>query len=188
MRLRLCHDWQDWDYRRSPRRIVFTVAFSPKQPLSRLLSSLLFAYWSQRLLVIDYNVPRARAIELCVGTLLHCGLVYPRTIKFSLPSLYPRHHSRDKIFQAFPAFRTASDKSWVEAWERGYGPLVTLGVEASPCDFFSLFLDESVLDLLVEETNRLVDNDKYHVHILDSIMYSTDKITCLHAYTHTKLC
>ena len=111
-------------------RIVFTVAFSPKQPLSRLLSSLLFAYWSQRLLVIDYNVPRARAIELCVGTLLHCGLVYPRTIKFSLPSLYPRHHSRDKIFQAFPAFRTASDKSWVEAWERGYGPLVTLGVEA----------------------------------------------------------
>ena len=65
------------------------------------------------------------------------------------------------------------------------GPLVTLGVEASPCDFFSLFFDESVLDLLVEETNRLVDNDKYHIHRLDSIMYSTDKITCLHAHTHT---
>ena len=54
------------------------------------------------------------------GTLLHCGLVYPHAIKFSLPSHYPRRHSRDKIFQAFPAFRTASDKSWVEAWERGY--------------------------------------------------------------------
>ena len=30
-----------------------------------------------------------------------------------------------------------------------HGPWVTLGTEASPLDFFSLFFDDSVLDLLV---------------------------------------
>ena len=54
---------------------------------------------------------------LCMGTLLS---FHPRSIKVSLPSLYPQRHSRVKIFQAFHAFRTASDKSCVEALERGY--------------------------------------------------------------------
>ena len=39
-----------------------------------------------------------------------------------------------------------------------HGPRTTLGAEASPLDFFSLLFDDSVLDLLVEETNRLVEN------------------------------
>ena len=39
-----------------------------------------------------------------------------------------------------------------------HGPRTTLGAEASALDFFSLFFDDSVLDLLVEETNRLVEN------------------------------
>ena len=39
-----------------------------------------------------------------------------------------------------------------------HGPQTTLGAEASALDFFSLFFDDSVLDLLVEETNRLVEN------------------------------
>jgi len=42
-----------------------------------------------------------------------------------------------------------------------HGPRVTLGTEASPLDFFSLFFDDSVLDLLVEETNRLVEYKYY---------------------------
>ncbi len=37
-----------------------------------------------------------------------------------------------------------------------HGPLVSLGSEASPLEFFSLFFDDSVLDLLVEEANWLV--------------------------------
>ena len=47
-------------------------------------------------------------IQLCVGTLL---AFRSRSIKVSLPSLYPQCHSRDKISQAFRAFRTASDKA-----------------------------------------------------------------------------
>ena len=57
-------------------------------------------------------------IQLCMGTL---PAFRPLSIKVSLPSLYPQCHSRDKISQAFHAFRTTSDKSCAEAWERGYG-------------------------------------------------------------------
>ena len=38
-----------------------------------------------------------------------------------------------------------------------HGPWITVVAEASPLDFFSLF-DDSVLNLLLEETNRLVEN------------------------------
>ena len=34
------------------------------------------------------------------GRLLFCGSTLPCAIKFSLPSLYPLHHSRDKMDQA----------------------------------------------------------------------------------------
>ena len=42
-----------------------------------------------------------------------------RSIKSSLPSLYPLCHSRDKIYQAL-YFCTASDGKLGGAWERGY--------------------------------------------------------------------
>ena len=50
--------------------------------------------------------------RLCVGMLLS---FHPRSIKASLPTLHHQRHSRDKIFQAFHAFRTANDKSYAEA-------------------------------------------------------------------------
>ena len=48
-----------------------------------------------------------------VCNIQHCTLLAfrPHSIKVSLPSLYPQRHSRDKISQAFRAFRTASDKA-----------------------------------------------------------------------------
>ena len=58
-----------------------------------------------------------------------------------------------------------------------HGPRTTLGAEASALEFFSLF-DDSVLDLLVEETNRLVEN-KHHCTITQ--IY-------IHVYTYTQLC
>ena len=58
-----------------------------------------------------------------------------------------------------------------------HGPWVTLGTEASPLNFFSLFFDDCVLDLLVEETNRLVE-----------YKYYCSKYTYLHTCIHIQLC
>ena len=59
-----------------------------------------------------------------------------------------------------------------------HGPQTTLGAEASPIDFFSLFFDDSVLDLLVEETNRLVENN---------ITVQLQKFTYMCTHIHTAM-
>ena len=47
----------------------------------------------------------------------HIAIIAVESTHAQLRSFYPQCHSRDKIFQAFHAFRTASDKSCAEAWE-----------------------------------------------------------------------
>ena len=91
-----------------------------KTPLPRLLSSVFqhlpFAKTPRRVIVFDRQETSCSSnsmIQLCMGTLL---AFRPHSIKVSLPSLYPQRHTRDKISQAFHAFRTASDKSCAEAW------------------------------------------------------------------------
>ena len=39
-------------------------------------------------------------------------ILHPRAIKFSLPSLYARRHSREIAYQALPLFLRATLKSW----------------------------------------------------------------------------
>ena len=94
-----------------------------KYPFPRLLSNVFlhlpFVKTPKSVTVLDRQEASclsASKIQLCVGTLL---AFCPRSIKVSLPSLYPQRHSRDKISQAFHTFRTASDKSCAEAWDRG---------------------------------------------------------------------
>ena len=94
-----------------------------KIPLPRLLSNVFlhlpFVKTPKSVTVLECkeaSCSSGSTIQLCMGTLL---AFRPRSIKVSLTSLYPQRHSCDKISQAFHAFRTASDKSCAEAWERG---------------------------------------------------------------------
>ena len=63
----------------------------PRQPFSKLCSNLLCAYLNK---LPERGPPKAR---LCVQ--LWVWTIRLRSIKSSLPSLYPLCHSRDKIFQ-----------------------------------------------------------------------------------------
>ena len=48
-----------------------------------------------------YSIAMVLSVHLR-GRYEYCGSSFPRAIKFSLPPLYPWHHSRDKMYQALP--------------------------------------------------------------------------------------
>ena len=52
-------------------------------------------------------------------TCMGISTIHLHSIKSSLPSLYPLHHSHDKLFP-LPLFCIASEGKLASAWERGY--------------------------------------------------------------------
>ena len=81
----------------------------PRQPFSKLCSSLLCAYCSNKL--PERGPSKAR---LCVLLITQLWTIRLRSIKSSLPSLCPLRHSHDKIFQALYRFSVLqATKIWV---------------------------------------------------------------------------
>ena len=57
-------------------------------------------------------------VQLCVWVTM---VICLRSVKSSLPSLYPQHHWCDKLLQALSHFYVLqATESWVIAWEQGY--------------------------------------------------------------------
>ena len=80
---------------------------TPRRPFSKFCSNLLCAYCLNKL--PEWGPTKSTAL---------CTVDYAiRSIKSSLPSLYPLCYSRDKIYQAL--FRFSSDGRLGGAWERG---------------------------------------------------------------------
>ena len=85
----------------------------PRRPFSKLCSSLLCAYCSNKLPERGPSKARVRVLAIDYATTGVGTSMIRRSIKSSLPSLYPLRHSCDKIFQALHRFSVLqATKSW----------------------------------------------------------------------------
>ena len=95
--------------------VLYTPFKVLKQPFPRFWSSLLCTYFSNKTvrLLLKHSLPcTVDYATTSMGT----SAIHLCSIKSSLPSLYPLHHSRDKSFQAFYCF------SVLQATESCAGP------------------------------------------------------------------
>ena len=101
----------------TPRRMAFKALLNAKAaPFPRLCSSFLCAYCSKKLPERAPTTKQLRVLSdyrstTCVGT----STIRLRSIKSSLPFSLPLRHSRDKLYQALPAFL------YCKRWKAGQG-------------------------------------------------------------------